>query len=55
MGENLDPSVEELRAALAVAAMIEDLAERSLEVVAVIDAAGAPLGIHPVVVGGMAV
>lgn len=55
MSENPDPSVKELRAALADAARIEDLAERSLEVVAIIDAVGAPLGIHPVVVGGMAV
>lgn len=32
-----------------------DLAERTLEVVAVIDVVAAPMGIHPVVVGGMAV
>ncbi|MDO8185405.1 hypothetical protein Q5424_09835 [Conexibacter sp. JD483] len=37
------------------AAQIDDLAERTLEVVAIIDAAVSPLGIHPVVVGGMAV
>lgn len=55
MSENIDPDLTELRAALADAARIEDLAERSLEVVAVVEAAGAPLGIHPVVVGGMAV
>ena len=55
MSENIDLDLTELRAALADAARIEDLAERSLEVVAVVEAAGAPLGIHPVVVGGMAV
>ncbi len=55
MTGNVDPDLMELRAALADAAKIEDLAERSLEVVAVVEAAGAPLGIHPVVVGGMAV
>jgi hypothetical protein len=32
-----------------------DLAERTLEVVAVVEVIAAPLGIHPVVVGGMAV
>jgi hypothetical protein len=31
------------------------LAERTLEVVAVIDTVAAPMGIHPVIVGGMAV
>jgi hypothetical protein len=55
VSENVDPNLTELRAALADAAKIEALAERSLEVVAVIEAAGAPLGIHPIVVGGMAV
>ena len=55
MSEHIDVDLAELRAALAEAARIEDLAERSLEVVAVVEAAGAPLGIHPVVVGGMAV
>lgn len=42
MSENVDPDLTELRAALAEAARIEDLAERSLEVVAVVEAAGAP-------------
>lgn len=55
MSENVDLELTELRTALADAAKIEDLAERSLEVVAIVDAAGAPLGVHPVVVGGMAV
>lgn len=45
----------DLRAALVRAAQNTDLAERTLEVVAVVEAAGAPMGIHPVVVGGMAV
>lgn len=44
-----------LREDLARAAQKTDLAERTLEVVAVIEAIAAPLGIHPVVVGGMAV
>jgi hypothetical protein len=55
VSENTESQRAELRAALVAAAKMEDLAERSLEVVAVIDAAGAPLGIHPVMVGGMAV
>jgi hypothetical protein len=49
------PQASELRADLARAALSADLAERTLEVVAVIDAVATPLGIHPVVVGGMAV
>jgi hypothetical protein len=44
-----------LREDLARAAQMADLAERTLEVVAVIEAIAAPLGIHPVIVGGMAV
>jgi hypothetical protein len=55
VSEHVDPDLTALRAALADAAKIDDLAERSLEVVSVIEAAAAPLGIHPVVVGGMAV
>ncbi|ADB52321.1 hypothetical protein [Conexibacter woesei] len=55
MSENNDPHLAELRAALADAAKIDDLAERTLEVVAVVDEVASPLGIHPVVVGGMAV
>jgi hypothetical protein len=45
----------DLRAELARAAQGTDLAKRTLEVVAVVEAVAAPLGIHPVVVGGMAV
>jgi hypothetical protein len=48
-------SLAELRADLLRAAEIDDLAERTLEVVAVIEEAAAPLGIHPTIVGGMAV
>lgn len=55
MSENRDAAPADLRAALADAAKIDDLAERTLEVVSVVDAVAAPLGIHPVVVGGMAV
>lgn len=55
MSENVDADLAELRAALEDAARIEDLAERTLEVVAVVDEVASPLGIHPVVVGGMAV
>lgn len=50
-----DRSLAGLRAALAEAATIEDLAERALEVVSVVEAVAAPLGVRPVVVGGMAV
>jgi hypothetical protein len=49
------PELAELRAALAAAANIDDLMERTLEVVSVIDAAAAPMHARPVVVGGMAV
>ncbi len=44
-----------LRAELKRVAQGTDLAERTLEVVAVVEAVAAPMGIHPVVVGGMAV
>jgi hypothetical protein len=47
--------IEVLRAEIARAARIDDPAERALEIVAVIESLAAPLGIHPVVVGGMAV
>jgi hypothetical protein len=48
-------SHHQLRAELARAARTDDLAERTLEVVSLVEAVAAPLGIHPVVVGGMAV
>jgi hypothetical protein len=44
-----------LRTEIARVGRLTDLAERSLEVVAVIDALAAPFGITPVIVGGMAV
>ena len=49
------PSLERLRADLHRAADIADVTQRTLEVVAVIEEAAAPLGIRPTVVGGMAV
>ncbi|HEY1457943.1 MAG TPA: hypothetical protein VGF15_05455 [Solirubrobacteraceae bacterium] len=52
-GEESDVSA--LRAELARVASTTDVTERTLEVVAVVEAVSAPLGIHPVVVGGMAV
>lgn len=50
-----NPSLARLRADLHRAAEIDDVAQRTLEVVAVIEEAAAPLGIRPTVVGGMAV
>jgi hypothetical protein len=44
-----------LRIALEAGAALPDIGERMLEVVGVIEEAVAPLGLHPVVVGGMAV
>jgi hypothetical protein len=49
------PSLAHLRAELHRAAQIADVAERTLEVVAVIEEAAMPLGIRPTIVGGMAV
>ncbi|HEX7289518.1 MAG TPA: hypothetical protein VF250_00185 [Conexibacter sp.] len=54
MSEN-SPSLPLLRADLHRAAQIADVTQRTLEVVAVIEEAAAPLGIRPTVVGGMAV
>jgi hypothetical protein len=48
-------SLSELRAELLRAAGRADLAERMLEVASVVEVVAAPLGIHPVVVGGVAV
>lgn len=48
-------SLTDLRADLLRAAEIANPAERTLEVVAVIGEAAAPLGIRPTIVGGMAV
>jgi hypothetical protein len=49
------PSLAELRAEISHAAHTTDLAERALEIVAVVEALAAPMGVHPVVVGGLAV
>lgn len=49
------PSLAHLRADLHRAAEIDDVAQRTLEVVAVIEEAAEPLGIRPTIVGGMAV
>lgn len=54
MSEEPD-DIEALRAEIARAARIDDPVERALEIVAAIDCVAAPFGIHPVVVGGMAV
>ncbi len=55
MSESSSPSLAHLRADLHRAAEITDAAQRTLEVVAVIEEAATPLGIRPTVVGGMAV
>src|SRR6185503_17510448 len=47
--------IDELRVELARVAREGDLVERTFEVVALVEEVAAPLGIHPVVVGGMAV
>ena len=44
-----------LRGEMARAARTANVIDRTLEVVSLIDAVAAPMGIHPVVVGGMAV
>jgi hypothetical protein len=55
MSDSNAPEAPNLRSDLARAAQTTDVVERTLEVVALIEAVAAPLGIHPVVVGGMAV
>lgn len=55
MSRRAGSEVSGLRNELVRAAQIPDLAERTLEVVAVVEVIAAPLGIHPVVVGGVAV
>lgn len=50
-----EADIAELRAEIARVARTPDAIERTLEVVSLIDSVSAPLGIHPVVVGGMAV
>jgi hypothetical protein len=54
MGDG-SPNFAELRAEIGYAASTTDLAERALEIVAVVEALAAPMGVHPVVVGGLAV
>lgn len=49
------PPLSELRAELLRVAQTPNLAERTLEVVAIVEHVAAPMRIHPVVVGGMAV
>lgn len=44
-----------LRAEIARAARIGNLTERTLEIIAILESVAAPWGIHPIVIGGMAV
>ena len=55
MNDRPRDDIADLRAELARVAREADLVERTFEVVALVEAVAAPLGIHPVVVGGMAV
>jgi hypothetical protein len=55
MSDSDAPRFSELRADLVRVAHQPDVVERTLEVVALIDAIAEPLDIHPVIVGGMAV
>ncbi|MFI5008950.1 MAG: hypothetical protein ACHQDY_01600 [Solirubrobacterales bacterium] len=55
MNDSDASGASDLRADLARVAQTTDVVERTLEVIAVIEIVAAPLGIHPVVVGGMAV
>jgi hypothetical protein len=55
MSESESGSFADLSADLRRVAKAPDLAERTLEVVAIVETVAAPLGIRPVVVGGMAV
>lgn len=48
------PDIAALRAEIAIVARGSNVIDRTLEVVSIVDAVSAPLGIHPVVVGGMA-
>ena len=49
------PDLDALREELAAAARFEQLTTRALAVVAIIQAAAVPLGVRPVIVGGIAV
>lgn len=48
------PDIAALRAAIAIVARGSNVIDRTLEVVSIVEAVSSPLGIHPVVVGGMA-
>jgi hypothetical protein len=48
------PDIAALRTEIATAARGSNVIDRTLEVVAIVEVVSAPLGIHPVVVGGMA-
>lgn len=48
------PDIAELRAEIATVARGSNVIDRTLEVVSIVEAVSSPLGIHPVVVGGMA-
>lgn len=48
------PDIAALRAEIATVARESNVIDRTLEVVSIVDVVSAPLGIHPVVVGGMA-
>lgn len=48
------PDIAALRAEIATVAQGSNVIDRTLEVVSIVEAVSAPLGIHPVVVGGMA-
>ncbi len=48
------PDIGALRAEIATVAQGSNVIDRTLEVVSIVETVSAPLGIHPVVVGGMA-
>lgn len=48
------PDIAALRAEIATIARGSNVIDRTLEVVSIVEAVSAPLGIHPIVVGGMA-
>lgn len=54
MGVCDDQHIEKLAAAIRDTAKIDSLIERMLEVAAIVEETLAPLGVHPVVVGGLA-
>jgi hypothetical protein len=54
MGAADDQNIEDLAAAIRDTARIEDLIEQMLEVAAIVEETLAPVGVHPIVVGGLA-